>query len=104
MLLQCYNPGNLESELQRHSKDQYPAFASWLLHTLMLYPVVFGAYTEIYSGLSPDLTLAKDQGGYIVPWGRRASPRPDIVAEAKKEGGQASKLYDWCEKMTAQYL
>ncbi|KIW66226.1 hypothetical protein PV04_08426 [Phialophora macrospora] len=100
----CYNPGNLASELQRHTSSQYPAVALWLLHKLLLYPAIFGAYTEIYSGLSPNLTLEKDQGAYIIPWGRRAtSIRPDLLREATKEDGEASKLFDWCERVTKEY-
>lgn len=69
-----------------------------------MHPVIFGAYTEIYAGLSPDLTLEKDQGGYIIPWGRRGSVRADQIAElAKADQGEAAKLYDWCDKVTKQY-
>jgi retinol dehydrogenase 12 len=69
----------------------------------MLYPQVFGAYTELYSGLSPDLTIEKDQGGYIIPWGRRGGYRPDLLIEVNKEDGNAAKLYDWCDRVTRQY-
>ncbi|EXJ67751.1 uncharacterized protein A1O5_09097 [Cladophialophora psammophila CBS 110553] len=102
VLHNAYNPGNLASDLQRHMDDQYPSWARRFLHFL-LYPVVFGAYTEIYAGLSPDLTLEKDQGAYIIPWGRKGSVRPDLVAEAKKENGEAKKLVDWCEEVTKEF-
>jgi retinol dehydrogenase 12 len=72
------------------------------LEVILLYPAVFGAYTELYAGLSNDLTIEKDQGVYIVPWGRRWSVRKDIEAE-RQDGGKASKLYDWCEEVTKQY-
>lgn len=72
--------------------------------SMMLKPAVYGAYTEIYSGLSPDLTLEEDQGGYVIPWGRKGTVRPDQVAEVKKgEQGQAAKLYEWCERVTKEY-
>jgi retinol dehydrogenase 12 len=67
-----------------------------------LYPPLFGAYTELYSGLSKDLTIEKDQGGYFVPWGRKSGVRKDIEAE-RKEGGNASKLYEWCDQVTKEY-
>ncbi|KAJ9610836.1 short-chain alcohol dehydrogenase [Cladophialophora chaetospira] len=102
VLHNSYNPGNLASELQRHVAAQYPTFAIWLLHKL-LYPVIYGAYTEIYSGLAPELTLQKDQGGYIIPWGREGSVRPDLIDEAKKESGQASRLFEWCERVTKEF-
>ncbi|KAI1617119.1 short-chain dehydrogenase [Exophiala viscosa] len=97
-----YNPGNLKSDLQRHTESQWPAFARWILHHWLLYPAIFGAYTELYSGLSPDLTI-KEQGVYIVPWGRRASVRPDLVAELGKEGGSPERLFEWCDRVTKQY-
>lgn len=49
------NPGNLTSDLYR---DQ-SAFFHFMLKTLILYPVVYGAYTELYAGLSPEVTLEK---------------------------------------------
>ena len=100
--MQSYNPGNLKSDLQRHTEGQYPAFARWILQNCLLYPATFGAYTELYSGLSPDLSI-KEQGVYIVPWGRRASVRPDLVAELSKEGGSPEKLFEWCDRVTKQY-
>ena len=63
---------------------------------------MFGAYTELYAGLSKDLTIEKDQGAYIVPWGRKWSVRKDIDAELG-EGGKAEMLWDWCERVTKQY-
>ncbi|EXJ57577.1 hypothetical protein A1O7_07925 [Cladophialophora yegresii CBS 114405] len=99
----CYNPGNLASELQRHTGDQYGHIAVWLLQKLLLYPAIYGAYTEIFSGLAPELTLEEDQGQYIIPWGRRASVRADLTHEATKENGQASKLFEWCENVTKEY-
>jgi retinol dehydrogenase 12 len=69
----------------------------------LLFPPEFGAYTELYAGLSKDLgDLNKDQGIYIVPWGRKASVRADLY-QAIKDGGTASKLYDWCEANAAKY-
>ncbi|KIX99809.1 uncharacterized protein Z520_04445 [Fonsecaea multimorphosa CBS 102226] len=104
VLHNCYNPGNLSSDLQRHANDQWPSWARWILHTLLLYPSIYGAYTEIYAGLSPDLTLEKDQGAYIIPWGRKGHVRPDLHAEAvTKDKGEASKLFDWCDLVTREY-
>ena len=100
--MQSYNPGNLASDLQRHADEAYGKFATTVMHSLLLYPPVFGAYTELFCGLSKDLTVEKDQGVYIVPWGREWSVRKDIQAETK-DGGKAAKLYDWCEEVTKKY-
>jgi retinol dehydrogenase-12 len=65
----------------------------------MLYKFVYGAYTELYAGLSPDLTIEKTQGAYIWPWGRVGSMRSDIAVECKP-GEKSEKLYEWCERET----
>lgn len=49
------SPGNLDSDLYR---EQGAIFGFILRHTL-LYPSVFGAYTEIFAGLSPEVTLER---------------------------------------------
>ncbi|KIW10523.1 hypothetical protein PV08_11487 [Exophiala spinifera] len=97
VLHNSYNPGNLKSDLQRHT----PKPLLWLFNA-MLYPPVYGAYTELYAGLSQDLTI-KDQGAYIVPWGRRVSVRKDLEDEVAKEDGQAAKLFEWCDRVTREY-
>ncbi|KAK3381940.1 hypothetical protein B0H63DRAFT_502183 [Podospora didyma] len=55
---------------------------------------VLGGYTELFAGLSPELTLEGHQGAYVIPWGRVHNEstllREDIVFGAKPgaEGGQ----------------
>jgi hypothetical protein len=73
------------------------------LHKVLLYPTVYGAYTELYAGLSADLTINADQGVYIVPWGRRAGVKKDVAVEVGKEGGNAQRLYEWCDRVTREY-
>lgn len=48
------NPGNLQSELYR---DQ--GFLMKLFVKSLMYPPINGAYTELFGGLSPDITLSK---------------------------------------------
>lgn len=79
----------------------FGAVASKMLD-LILYPSVFGAYTEIYGGLSKELKKETDQGVFISPWGRKNVVRPDVAAEIG-EGGNAQKLFDWCEQQTKKY-
>ena len=55
------NPGHLRSNLYRDGGRVFKA----VLNTLFLYPPIYGAYTEIYSGLSPQIEL-KDTGR----WGK----------------------------------
>lgn len=49
------NPGNLDSDLYRNQ----PAILRRILKALLLYPSIYGAYTELFCGLSPDVTLEK---------------------------------------------
>ena len=55
------NPGNLDSELYRSVDDQ-KGLKVVILRTFIkqvLYPQVYGAYTELFSGLSPQVTMDK---------------------------------------------
>lgn len=96
-----WNPGNLESELQRHMTPFLRFFMNMLLH-----PVIFGGYTELYAACSPDITESQS-GCYVAPWGRIMTQRADIVAGMKSEedggSGVAAKFWDYCDKETSQY-
>lgn len=60
-----WNPGNLESELQRHQ----PWIARLILK-VMLYAPIYGAYTELFAGWSDEAGRDDKKGAYIGPWGR----------------------------------
>jgi retinol dehydrogenase-12 len=96
-----WNPGNLASDLQRHMQS----FAQFLMG-FMLYPPVYGAYTELFAACWPDIT-ASQSGSYVAPWGRIMPQRADIVASMKSEqdggSGIAAKFWEYCDKETAQY-
>ena len=95
-----FNPGNLKSELQRHMRAQVGALMKGL--DLILYKAVFGAYTELFAGLGEGVTVEKDQGKFIIPWGQVGSVRHDIERECKV-GGNSEKVWEWCERVTKQY-
>lgn len=48
------NPGNITSELQRHLPTSFK-----LMTRPMLRPTKYGAYTELFAALSPEVTLEK---------------------------------------------
>lgn len=103
---QAFNPGNLKSELQRTVKEVSGAVAHWLIYNVLCFPPVNGAHTELYAGLSRDLSLEKgDQGAWIVPWGQKSVMRPDILEEAAKTGKDAigDRLWEWCERIVHEY-
>jgi hypothetical protein len=75
--------------------------------SLFLWPPRYGAYTELYAGLSPDLTIEKHSGAFIWPWGLVGYLRPDIEQSLRSEGdggsGKAAKLFAWCDQETAEF-
>ncbi|KAI9847596.1 MAG: hypothetical protein M1837_002170 [Sclerophora amabilis] len=119
-----FNPGNLSTALMRHAPTLLDLFMKPFLHL-----PIFGAYTELYAGLSPDIPLHNYNqnhnhphehglvGMYIMPWGRIQDPsraRPDILASlmpatnalAAAEKGEergtskACRFWEWCERET----
>ena len=61
----------------------------------------FGAYTELYCGFSPDLTLA-DQGAFIAPWGRKWTVRADV--EEAKNGDLCTRYVDWVRREARPFI
>ncbi|KAJ9614189.1 short-chain alcohol dehydrogenase [Cladophialophora chaetospira] len=98
----CFNPGNLKTELQRYVGPVRSFFQNFMLH-----PAILGAYTELYSGFSPDVTT-ENNGCYIAPWGRIGRVRPDVQQSCKgaEEGGNgiAKAFWDWSEKECKPYM
>ena len=97
------NPGANKSEATRH----YPVWMRWLASWFMYEPV-YGAYTELFAGLSPGVT-ASENGAYIIPWGRLATTlREDLVLAQKSEDeggtGVAASFWDWCEEQVKEYV
>lgn len=94
------NPGNLKAG----SYAGTPALAMWLINPL-LHPPKFGAYTQLYAGLSPEVSLDHN-GAYVIPWGiirpDNDCPRQDIIKAmtSTEQGGLGyGKLFwDWCEE------
>lgn len=91
----CY-PGNLKSDLTRKYNSIYRKLVLW-----MLFDVKYGAYSELYSVLSPDVTM-KDQGKYVVPFGEFHDPRGDI--KLGLTNGKDKQLWDLVEEKISSYL
>ncbi|KAJ5505910.1 Glucose/ribitol dehydrogenase [Penicillium expansum] len=58
----CLNPGFLKTA----SFNGTSAVIMFVLNKFILSDAIYGAYTELYAGLSPDVTLEKS-GSYIIP-------------------------------------
>jgi hypothetical protein len=65
--------------------------------------MVYGAYTELFAGWSEEAGKPEKNGAYIIPWGRFGGFREDLTAEIEKEGGNAEKFWDWCDRVTKEY-
>jgi len=69
-------------------------------------PAKFGAYTELFAGFSPDVTVQKN-GSFLIPWGRFSSLRDDIAAGTKtkeQNGTGLSKVFwDYCESEVGSF-
>lgn len=89
-----WNPGNLQSELQRHT----PWIQAFILK-LILYPAVYGAYTELFAGWSEEAGKAEKNGAYIGPWGRFVMLRSDV-----EQSPETKRFWEWCEKETKAYM
>ncbi|SPO05240.1 related to Oxidoreductase, short-chain dehydrogenase [Cephalotrichum gorgonifer] len=97
------NPGNLDSELYRG----FNPLIRGVLRRTVLHPAVYGAYTELFAGLSTEVTMEKS-GSWVVPWGRFMDIRRDLVeatkAEAEGGTGVGKRFWEWTEAQIKPYL
>ncbi|RMD44017.1 hypothetical protein DV735_g1057, partial [Chaetothyriales sp. CBS 134920] len=96
------NPGNLKTDIWQNTGKVIQLLVSPILHDAK-----FGAYSELWAGLSPEVTKERG-GGYVIPWGRwHPSPREDLLNAIKPEAsggsGRAQQFYDWCDSKTASF-
>jgi NAD(P)-dependent dehydrogenase (short-subunit alcohol dehydrogenase family) len=81
------NPGNIRSELQRHT----PKLAYVLLNTFLLFDVSYGALTQLWAVTSKE--GANLNGKFLVPWARIG--RFPAGSQDERLGGE---LWEWCEE------
>lgn len=60
-IFQAVNPGNLDSDRYRSVDEQsgMQMIGFKMFTRFMLYPIVNGAYSELFAGLSPEVTIEK---------------------------------------------
>ncbi|PVH75389.1 NAD(P)-binding protein [Cadophora sp. DSE1049] len=96
------DPGNLKTDLYKH----FPAWKRFVVNMILKEPI-YGAYTELYAALSPDISLANN-GAFIEPFGKIGEPRADVGKSLKLEAeggsGIAARFWDWTEKEVASYV
>lgn len=94
------NPGNAKGGSYAGS----PRLMMMFMNAFVLQDTVYGAYTELYAGLSEEVGL-ENNGTYVIPWGRvsveEKIPRKDLVRALRTEGegglGYGEKFWRWCE-------
>lgn len=92
------NPGNLDTQIY----NTQPRLMMFFVRNLILYPPKLGGYTELYAGLSPEIT-EKMPGALIIPWGRiQARKSREDIYQAIDEG-KGKELWDWCEKQIKEH-
>ncbi|KAJ9103572.1 hypothetical protein QFC19_004340 [Naganishia cerealis] len=89
------NPGGLKSDLQRHLSSIQRSLLG-----LLLADPVYGAYTELYAALSPDITVEKS-GCFVRPWGQ-IEEYSNFIKEGVKDG-TAKRFNEWTEEQVAPY-
>lgn len=95
------HPGDLKTNLQRHAPTALRKVWQTILHS-----PINGAYTELYAGLSPDISK-ENNNAWIIPWGRFGILRKDIeqAGVLEKDGGSgiAEKFWEWSEAQVQPY-
>ncbi|KAI1177058.1 hypothetical protein F4777DRAFT_543581 [Nemania sp. FL0916] len=90
------NPGNLDSDFWRTMGP----VTSCVLKKTLLSPPVYGAYTSVFAGLSPEVTLEKS-GQFVAPWGRFHNVSKEMLEATKSRSqggtGAAQEFWVWTE-------
>lgn len=78
-----------------------------MLMRITMWPPVYGAYTNLWAGLSSEVTI-KDGGSYAIPWGKwHIQPKKEFLNALKSEEeggtGEALLFWNWCDEQTRQY-
>ncbi|KAL2063516.1 hypothetical protein VTL71DRAFT_5321 [Oculimacula yallundae] len=96
------DPGFLKTDLYNNLPRWQAPFVNLILHDS-----IYGAYTELFAGLSTDISMSNN-GDFVEPWGKLTPARKDIQlgSKSKEEGGTgiAADFWDWSEKQVAPYV
>ncbi|KAH8898811.1 short-chain dehydrogenase [Thozetella sp. PMI_491] len=87
------DPGILKTDIVRTMSKR-----AWAVIKLVARDAKFGAYTQLFAGLSPEIT-AEQSGGYVAPFGRLEDCRADLMEEQL-----GKKFWEWSEEQIKPYL
>ncbi|KAG4440605.1 hypothetical protein IFR05_003922 [Cadophora sp. M221] len=88
------HPGLMKTDLQRHWGT-----ALKLTMYLSTKGPVYGAYSELFAGFSPEVT-PEHNGGYMMAWGRIVGWK----SKANGGTGAAKKFLEYCDRETKEFL
>ena len=96
------NPGAASTNLFRHTPH-----LKYLAYPLM-YSANMAAHTVLFAGTSPDVSIERNNCGYIIPFGRVSTNLRQDLKDATvptEEGGtgRAKEFWEWCAQKTADY-
>ncbi|EPE24849.1 NAD(P)-binding Rossmann-fold containing protein [Glarea lozoyensis ATCC 20868] len=95
------HPGLMKTDLQRHVSALMR-----LAMNLFLKGTDYGAYSELYAGFSPEVTM-EHNGAHLLAWGRLSALPPHATEglKSKNEGGNgnAELFVNWCNNEVALY-
>ncbi|KAL7919993.1 hypothetical protein ACQKWADRAFT_322568 [Trichoderma austrokoningii] len=95
-IISCaFNPGGIKTDIARHAPWYLQAF-----HNLMSHPPRFGALTELYAGLSENVT--ERNGCFVVPFGHIGGTVPK-VEEGISQRNSGAKLWDLCDEKVRDF-
>ncbi|KAI0724954.1 NAD(P)-binding protein [Fomitopsis betulina] len=80
------NPGNIDTDLLKN----FPRITHRLMRAIMLHPIQYGGLTQLYASTMPE--AIHHNGGFLIPWARVGSARPEAYDDALGE-----RLYAWLE-------
>lgn len=87
------NPGMISTPVWKHQPG-------WMMTFLnpTFYAPKMGAYTMLYAGLSDEVGI-KNNGAYILPFGRVQKQSTNAGIVKALEEGKAKEFWEWCERL-----
>lgn len=100
------NPGNAKA-----GTSEGMPFLGLLVLKMIMHEPRLAAYTQLYAGLSKDITMEQN-GAYILPWGRIRTAsdgiRKDLLEALTSQNdgglGYGEKFWNWCESQWRPFV
>jgi len=71
-----------------------------VIQGLAFKPAKYGAYTQLFAALSPEVTMRRN-GAFIIPWGRfgvvPGHMQQEMKTRSEKKPGISRQFWEYCE-------